>query len=218
MKKNITVFLLSIFLSAFPVALYGCASTENQRENTVIFGILQQSENDENLMFYIPEKGVCEFPKFQNENGIPVLKGGYVYEKPLKSGDLIGIQFSEKNVVFSETYPIRILTIAEVTYHYKENVSLRHDGKNYLLSYGREDYQKECFGNPPQNEGERLEIRKADFLMGNGKGSSRWGIAMIENISDDSVTLRLEPINGFISDFIHAFAIGATAFTPLSVS
>lgn len=215
MKKNISVFLLSIFLSAFPVVLYGCATKESQMENTVIFGILQQSGNGENLMFYVPEKGVYEFPEFQSENDIPVLKEGYVYEKSLKSGDLIGIKFSEKNVVFSETYPLQILTPAELIYHYKENVCLRHDGKNYLLSYGREDYQKECFGNPPQIAGEKLEILKAEFLTGESQGSSRCGVATIKNISDDSATLRLEPTNG-ITDFIHAFAIGATAFIPLS--
>lgn len=210
MKKILIAMIAFVFTMGTAVGVTGCGE-KNENKNAIYYGVLKTIGDDSELYVYIPEIGDCYFPKFENEEQI-IIKGGHLYNRSLKEGDLVSLEFAAENVQFSETLPVRIVTPVHVVWLYKENIKLEKDGEYYFLSIGLEEHEKLFFDDSLKTEiGETIELVKAQFITGEGTGSGSSGFATIVDIDVAQVTLKLY-LQESIERFLKHFASGAIAF------
>lgn len=207
--KKILSFVLSIccFLTCFCFA--GCdlkGIFSSKKENIYICGIVQTKEGDDTLYLSVPNADApILFPEYDAEKIYD--KYTKVYEKPLKSGDLVKIVFDEKDSVRMESTDnnaLQYVTPVAYVYMYKEHVALEKNKNDWLLTVDAKDYA------PKEGEialgiGEYLVIR--DFYVSNGwLGRDRVGDAWLVDIQDERMTFLLHLDGISVAKFLHNFA------------
>jgi len=224
-KNLLIIGLVILLMLCMSISLAGCKSPKT-KSNIAYYGIIHIQEGSDNIYVYIPEIGYCLFPEYRDDVNKLVTKHGYLYEEPLKNGDVVRLNFGKVNNVdfleeiqFDEITSIYYTVFSkpiESVYLYKENVGLEKCEEKWILSLDYDDFIGAGWVDNNCSIGNVVYIMVARFLTGEGTGSRECGSAQIEEIYNETVSLSLD-LDCTINYFLTYFATGAIAFssTPM---
>ncbi len=208
MKKLLITILSTICLLA-GVCFAGCDGCEEiklvpgtMQPCTIYYGVVQTIDEQEGLFVYIPEVGVCDLPSY---------KDGQQQDITIREGDLIRMDFDAEVVKFLQRYPIAIETPLKSMAVETENIELKQDENDYILTIDYTKALKESFLAYEKDVGDTVYFVLSQGMAGTGNVPSmeiisEYCTATIELITTHRLSLRLQLGNRSIQEFLQDFA------------